>query len=234
VHAPHSRHHPDVIEVEELRAAVDAAFLQTSRGSSPWPDPYPEPDRASVPDEAYSRLTNPAKWRILGARTDAWLMVLVDAGIAVVERDAAVTWTAQPGPVISHAERAVPVAAGALELVVAHSRIGDVDDVGIVLGVGEPAECVNWFPECGCDACDSGSHSELDHLDAHLLGIITGSFRRLSRGKRVITVIGDTGWTASGFPTTARRIGHQLEAILAEPRGWNELSGRSWLDTTEL
>jgi Family of unknown function (DUF6226) len=143
-----------------------------------------------------------------------------------------VRWKAQPGPVMSSAERAIPVAAGALELVIAHSQIGDVDDAGVVLGVGNPAECVNWFPDCGCDACDSGSQNELDHLDVHLLGIVTGSFRRLTRGKRVITVIGDGGWSASGFRSAARRIGHQVEAVLAEPHGWNELRGRSWLDTT--
>jgi hypothetical protein len=221
-----------MIEVGELQAAVEAAFLRTSRGSDPWPDPYPEPDRSSVPAEAYSRLTNPAKWRILGARRDAWLIALVDAGLAVVERDAAVTWKTQPGPVISHAERAVPVVSGALQLVVAHSQIGDVDDAGVVLGVGDPAECVNWFPDCGCDACDSGSHNELDHLDTHLLGIVTGAFRRLAHGDRIVTVIGDGGWSASGFGATDRRIGSQVEAVLANPDGWSELSGRSWLDPT--
>jgi hypothetical protein len=185
-----------------------------------------------VPDEAYSRLTNPAKWRILGARTDAWLFALADAGLAVVEHDAQVTWRTQPGPVMSYAERAIPAGIGALELIVAHSRIGDVDDAGVVLGVGDPVECVDWFPDCGCDACDSGSQNELDHLDTHLLGIVTGAFRRLTRGERTVTVIGDGGWSASGFRTTARRIGHQVEAVLADPNGWNDLRGRSWLDAT--
>jgi Family of unknown function (DUF6226) len=215
-----------VIEVEDLQAAVDAAFLLTSRGSAPWPDPYPEPDRSSVPDDVHSRLTNLPKWRILGSRTDAWLIALADAGIALIERDATVTWETQPDPVMSRAERAVPFAVGALQLAVAHSQIGDVDDAGVVLGVGDPAERVNWFSDCGCDACDSGSQNELHHLAAHLLGVVTGSFRRLSRGERVITVIGDGGWSASGFRTTARRIGHEVEAVLAEPHGWNELRGR--------
>jgi hypothetical protein len=220
----------EVIEVKELQAAVEAAFLQTSRGSAPWPDPHP--DRSSVPDEAYSRLTNPAKWRILSARANAWLVAVVHAGLAIVESDAAVAWKTQPGPVISHAERTVPIAVGALELIVAHSKIGDVDDAGLVLGVGNPAECVNWFPDCGCDACDSGSQNELNHLDVHMLSIVTGSFRRLSDGQRVITVIGDGGWSASGFRPARHRIGRQVEAVLANPHGWNELTGRSWLDTT--
>lgn len=221
------RHHSGVTEVEELEGAVEAAFVRTSRGSTPWPDPHS--DRSLMPDEAYSRLTDPAKWRILGARTDAWLIALVRAGLAIVEPDATVNWTAQRHPVISRAERVIPVAAGALELVVAHSQFGDVDDAGLVLGVGDPAECVNWFPDCGCDACDSGSQNELDHLDTDLLGIVTGSFRRLTDGERVITVIGDGGWSASGF---SRRTGRRVEAVLADPHGWNELTGRSWLNTT--
>jgi hypothetical protein len=229
VNGTRARHHRGVIEVPELQAAVEAAFVQTSRGLAPWPDPHP--DRSSVPDEAYSRLTDPAKWRILGARTDAWLIALVNAGLAIVEPDATVSWTARRRPVISRTERAVPVAVGALELVVAHSQIGDIDDAGLVLGVGDPSDCVNWFPDCGCDACDSGSQNELDHLDAHVLSIVTGSFRRLSDGERVITVLGDGAWSASGFTETGGRIGRQAEAALANPHGWDELTGNSWLDT---
>jgi Family of unknown function (DUF6226) len=224
-----SGHHPGVIELRQLEAAVEAAFGQTSRGLAQWPDPHP--DHSAVPDEFYSRCTNPAKWRILAARTDAWLVALVDAGFATVERDATVTWTSQPGPVISHSERALPVAAGALELVVAHSRIDDVDDAGLVLGVGNPAECVDWFPDCGCDACDSGSQNELDNLDNHLRSVVTGSFRRLRDGDRVITVVGDN-WRASGLHTRLRRVGRQVEDVLANPGGWDALTGRSWLDVT--
>ena len=217
-----------MIELRELEAAVESAFGQTSRGLARWPDPHP--DHSAVPDESYSRCTNPAKWRILAARTDAWLIALVEADLATVERDATVTWTSQPGPVISHSERALPVAAGALELVVAHSRIDDVDDAGLVLGVGNPAECVDWFPDCGCDACDSGSQNELDHLDNHLRSVVTGSFRRLSEGDRVITALGADEWSASGFRAGARRIGRQVEDVLANPDGWHELTGPSWLD----
>lgn len=205
-----------------LVATVERAFTQTSAGLARWPDPHPD---RSPADEEYSRLLDPAKWRIVGARADAWLVALVDAGLAVVEPDAAITWRTKPGPVISRAERAVPLAAGALPLIVAHSRLGEVDDGGVVLGIGHPAACITWFPDCGCDACDSGSQNELDHLDAHLVGIVSGAFRRLSDGTREITVIGDGGWSASG--RFARR---EVDAVLADPDGWNELAGTSWLN----
>jgi hypothetical protein len=51
--------------------------------------------------------------------------------------------------------------------VVAHSKIGDIEDAGVVRGDGDLTECVTWFPVCGCDAGDSGSQNELDHLDTH-------------------------------------------------------------------
>ena len=119
----------------------------------------------------------------------------------------------------------MPLAAGALPLVVARSRIGEVDDAGVVLGVGDPAVCLARFPECGCDACDSGSQNELDNMDGHVFGVVRGTFRRLTKGRRTITVIGESGWSASGG--FGRR---EVDAVLAHPTGWDELRGESWLD----
>jgi Family of unknown function (DUF6226) len=215
------RHDDGVILESELLAAVDRAFSTTARGLQQWPDPHPD---RSPRDEEYSRLTDPAKWRVIGARADAWTVALVDAGLAVVEADAAVDWREGPRVEISRAIRVVPFAPGALPLVIARSRIGIIPDAGVVLGVGDPAVCVQWFPDCGCDACDSGSQNELDHLDAHIRGIVGGVFRRLTDGEREITVIGEPGWTASG--EFARR---EVDAILADPTGWAELTGESWL-----
>ena len=213
-----------VAEVAVLRERVEAAFEETSRGLPRWPDPHP--DRSTMPDEAYSRVTDAARWRILAARTDAWIAALVRAGLATVETEANPRWATQPLPTISLAERVVPTAPGALELVVAHSRIGDVADAGIVLGVGDPAECIVWIPDCGCDACDSGSASELDVLDVYMNGVVTGAFRRLTDGSRTITVIGDDVRTMSGFEPRAQA---EVVAAIADPTGWNELSGSSWL-----
>jgi Family of unknown function (DUF6226) len=84
---------------------------------------------------------------------------------------------------------------------------------------------VVWFPDCGCDAGDSGSQNELDHLDAHVRGIVTGRFRRLTSGARTITVTDDSGWSASG-----RFRRGEVERVLADPVGWQEMSGASWFD----
>jgi len=210
-----------MVTESELLAAVDAAFESTGRGLAPWPDPHP--DRSPL-DEEYSRLSDPGKWRIIGARTDAWLSALVDAGLGVVERDPSIRWRVQPGTVISRAERIVPFTAGALPLAVARSRLGDIEDAGVTLGVGDPAVCVMWFPFCGCDACDSGSQDELDRLDDHIHSIVSGAFRRLTTRDREITVISKDAWSASG-----EFDGREVDAILTDPTGWDEVAGRSWL-----
>ncbi len=207
----------------DLPAAVDAADRSASRGLVGWPDPH---SGRSPLDEEYSRLTDPGRWRIVGVRADAWLMALSEAGVATVRRNDDVDWEGPTGPVISRCDRVLPRVPGALSLVIARSWLGDVDDAGVVLGIGEPAIEIARFPDCGCDACDSGSQNEIDTLDAHLLGIVSGRFRRLSRRDEVVMTIGDGGWSASG-----RRRPPRAEAVLADPRGWVERSGPSWFST---
>jgi hypothetical protein len=204
----------------ELLAGVDAAFALTARGLARWADPHP--DRMPR-DEEYSRLLDPAKWRILGARADAWIVALADTGLALVERRATIRWRDEPATVISRAERVVPLVAGALPVVIARSRVGDDADAGVTLGVGDPAVCAGWFPECGCDACDSGSQDELDRLDEILLAVVAGRFRRLSSGRRTITVLDGLRWWATDLHH------REVEAVLADPAGWDQLTGASWL-----
>ena len=215
-----SGHHCRVSTEPELRSAVDGAFARLGREFEPWPDPHP--DRV-VLDEEYSRLLDPAKWKIIGARADAWIVALIAAGLAAVRPNPSISWRRAPGSTIARTDLVVPHAAGALPLVVARSRLGAVDDAGVVLGVGDPALCVGWFPDCGCDACDSGSQDELGRLDAHVLGIVAGHFRRLSDGGREIMSLGGGGWSASG--TFGRG---EVDAVLEDPTGWDELTGASW------
>ena len=214
-----------MVSGEELRTLMAVAFEKTSAGASGWLDPHPD---GSMPaDEEYTRVTNPARYRILAARTEAWLFALVEAGLAVVERDAVVVWTAEKLPDIARTERVSPMATGALDLVVGHSRLGDLEDVGIVIGAGNPTECITWVPFCGCDACDSGSEPELEQLDSHLWGIVSGTFRRLTKGDQMITLIDGVVRSTHGLD---RRAARNIERIAAHPKGWHELSGRSWLE----
>ena len=80
--------------------------------------------------------------------------------------------------------------AGALPLTVARSRLGDVDDAGVILGLGDPAVAIDRFPD----------------------------------GNRTITLFGEREWNASGSFDRG-----DVEAIIADPLGWEELAGASWL-----
>ena len=176
--------------------AVDAAFVETGRGLDGWPDPHP--DRMPL-DEEYSRVTNPQRWEILAARAEAWFKALTEAGLAEIETEAAVDWQEPPRIAVSHTLRAVPLAPGAIPLTVAMTRFDEDDWPAVVLGAGDPAAVLDVVPDCACDACDSGSQDVLDVLDEYILCVVTGSYRKLWRGRREITVYSedDMGW--SGF-----------------------------------
>jgi hypothetical protein len=64
-----------MVTEDELLEAVNAASEETGRAFTSWPDPHR--DRSPF-DEEYSRLTDPTKWRVIGARADAWGRALVD------------------------------------------------------------------------------------------------------------------------------------------------------------
>ena len=202
---------------DELMVAVERAFAITSRDLPDWPDPNPERRPA---DDAYSRVTDAARYRIVGARADAWAAAAVELGLArIVDR---VDWAEAPGTKVSRSVMVVPEAIGGLPMVIARSALGDCDDAGLTLGAGRPATQVVFVPDCGCDACDSGSQDLIDLVDEYVRAIVTGRFRRLSRGQQVITV---TGESSSSANVDRRRSA----AALADPRGWTDLRGTSWL-----
>lgn len=187
---------------DALQVALDEAFAATARALSAWPDPRAgwEPDR-SPPQEWYSRVLDPGRYRLLGARWAAWATVLLDAGLAELEDPAAARWHDLPPVVVTGTERLVPNAPGALPLVVAHSRIDDIPDAGLTIGAGDPAWTLAVIPFCGCDACDDGSEPLLDELDDAVWGVVSGAFRVVRDGGRRVLTLGPRSarlWSADG------------------------------------
>jgi hypothetical protein len=212
-----------VITMEDLVEAVDQRFAVRPPELAVWPDPH---DGHPPADGEYSRATNPERWRILGARVDAWVAALVAAGLASVEQVAVddIRWEESPHTRMSSAMRVIPSAMGARPMVVARSQIGDVPETGITLGWGDPAVPVGLFPYCGCDACDGGAQRDLDSVDDRLSSIVSGGYRRLNQGDRQVDLEASYGWSAAGEWADG-----EVEAVLADPTGWDELSGATWL-----
>ena len=201
----------------ELIELVEREFARLSRGFDSWPDPHP--DRRPA-DNEYSRVTDARRYRIVGARADSWVAAAVQLDLAFI--DDRVEWADTPPTHLRRPYVAVPKAIGALPLVIARHQLGDCDDAGLTLGAGTPAIVIDFVPDCGCDACDSGSDDLLEVVDRSLRAVITGRYRRLSKGDQVITVVGNS---RSSSNIDRRRA----DAVLADPKGWTELSGTSWL-----
>ena len=214
-----------MITIPDLVEAVDERFAARPPELEVWPDPH---DGRPPADGEYSRATNPERWRILGARVDAWVAALAAVGLASVEPVAVgdIRWEESPHTLMSSAVRVVPAAPGARPIVVARSQIGDVPETGVTLGWGDPAAVVGLFPYCGCDACDDGAQPDLDLIDRRLSSIVSGRYRRLTRAGRQITEEAGYGWSAAGGRGWGRG---EVEAVLGDPDGWDELSGATWL-----
>ena len=103
--------------------------------------------------------------------------------------------------------------------------VGDVPDTGVALGCGEPVVEIERFSDCACDACDSVSQDLLDHLDSYLFVVVTRRFRLLRRRNQVVITVGDGGGRARNLPAPLK-----MKHVLADPTGWQEPFGPSWLD----
>lgn len=179
----------------QLLADVEEAFAETGADTPSWEDPHLGTDgeeRDSL-EEEYSRCLDPGKFGILWARAEAWTRVLTSRAWATREDmesgdlRAGVRWAAPPRLELHRTTVLRPHRPGALPLVLARTApedaAGSIDItgsdaliLGLVVGIGDPAVAVSTVPDCGCDACDSGSRDLLEDLDRTLLSIVDGSF----------------------------------------------------------
>ena len=109
------------------------------------------------------------------------------ADAAEVDDSGQVDWAVLPHADRHRATVLRPRRQGALPLVLVRTAAeeaagstdlesSDSEILGLVIGIGDPAVPVSTTPDCGCDACDSGSRDLLENLDRTLLSIVDGSF----------------------------------------------------------
>lgn len=207
-----------VVDRTMMLAAVEDAFTLTARGLDPWPDP--RPDGRPPLEEEYSRLLDPGKYRLLGARFEAWAQALESMGLCRRFAAADVDWVDLPTVAVTRTERLDPHP-GALSLIVVHSRIDDCAEAGLVLGVGSPARAVANLPGCGCDACDDGSEALLEDLDDTMWGLVSGAYREVREGDRFARSLGDRG-SGQGLADGDH------ERWLADPGDREVIAGAAW------
>ncbi len=163
-----------MVHIDEVRAQVTAAYARL--GLTSWPDPHR--GITSPGAEEYSQVTSPERYRIVEARASVWADALgACPGVEVEPIVLDALGGAGPGDVSSGLRlrstrphtlplllltRQVPTEGAAGPLGVVHIC---VDRVSVVLA---------GIPDCGCDACDSGSDDLLGSIDDTIGGFVGG------------------------------------------------------------
>ena len=174
--------------VEQLQALVDEAY--DARGLPSWADPHPL--RESPRDEEYSRVTDPERYRIVHERARLWADVLVER--LGVRAQPVAPVPPEPGRKgVDRGVRLVPGVSGALPLLLLER---DVPQPGMAplavldIAVVRTDVLVDGVPDCGCDACDSGSADLLHCIDVAVRRVVGGTY----------VLLRADGWRAAWYP----------------------------------
>lgn len=205
---------------------VEAAFARL-RGDLPdWP--HPHPDGAAAHEEEYSRCLDPDRYRLLGVRADAWVETITGTGLgtATAAGPDQVTWA---GEQHLRPTRATVLRGrrGTQPVVVARARLEGADDAVVLVGVGEPTQVLDRQPDCGCDACDTGSDDLLSAVDDAFVLALSGGVHVVREGTRVVTRSLD-GWGSSGSFERGEQE-QWLDDAAAGRRTDGVLKGEPWL-----
>lgn len=179
------------MEIHDLLAEVTQRFTAHPSGGTRWDDPHEHRD---ISDEEYSRVSEPERYAVVGARARSWIKALESLELGTAQNVEAPPWAY--GPTDGRAVLVTPVRAGALSILVVLGSTEGIEDA-VALGAGDPSVLIRMEPFCGCDACDSGSDNLLTAIDALFTGIIDGSFL-YAEGEDWKLTVGANGWSASG------------------------------------
>lgn len=220
-------------DLAELRAQVASRF--DLLGLPSWPDPHP--DMAAPRDEEYSRVTDPGRYAVVHARARVWTQVLRDTLGAQVEAFAPAD---EERATFDRGVRVTPERAGAQALLLlerdALTAPGEPPLAVLRIAVARLDLVVEMQPDCGCDACDSGSTQLLEAIDDAVCRIVEGPF----------VLLRNATWDAQWYPggggmSTTGEDGPAFEAAMALcrrladgdavrlPAGTEAVVGRTWL-----
>lgn len=170
--------------MQQLQEQVDARYAELDLPS--WPPP--RDPMASPRDEEYSRVTDAGRYRIVHARAQAWadtLAALPDVTLTTLD----------PGHLVlgeqhDHTERVLQLTSdrpGTLPLLLLERNVpvtepdGTATDTAyprhlpvVHVAAGDPQAEITFQPDCGCDACDTGSEDLLQAVDEAVRQVVDG------------------------------------------------------------
>ena len=101
------------------------------------------------------------------------------------------------------------------------------DETFVQVGVGDPAEVLELQPDCGCDACDTGSADLLGTVDDAFVLALGGGVLVVREGDRVVRRELLEGWSSSGVSDGEQQ--QWLEQAAAGRRTDGVVSGEPWV-----
>lgn len=167
--------------IDAVKTAVDTAYATLDAPS--WPDPH---EGRRVEEAEYGRFTDPNRYRVLSLRLSAWLSVLGDRFGVIADAVSTDGGTLPEADGDTSIDACTSVWRSPRERTLA-LRITRLDIEGqIVVQFGIQDDPVDFavIPECGCDACDTGSADLLADLDDVIVSAVEGD---------LTVVLGPTG-----------------------------------------
>lgn len=214
-----------------LLERVEAQFATEAADLSEWADPHADPSnpghRLDPAEDEYSRCLEPEKYNIVLSRATAWTTVLTELGWASAkttsgEFDAPehqISWALPPWSSHTQGHMTVlrPEAEGAVPQTFWCVDADEDTAASVAIGAGDPAVFLEQMPDCGCDACDSGSEDMFRAIDETVLAVVGGSLV-VNLDEKWLSIQTGTGASAGDRKTGPR----QTTSFHARP--WN----RSW------
>ena len=221
------------MRIEERRAQVAARYA--ARDLPCWPAHRPPMD--SPRDEEYSRVTDPARYRIVHERARVWTEVL--AQLPGVRAESMPPAPLDPDRHLSfdRGTRLTSDHEGTLPLLLLERDAPTEEGTLAVLHLAavEPTVELAMHPDCGCDACDSGSADLLEAIDERVRHVVAGP----------LVILQNPRWQAQWHPDgsssggSGRGPDHDKVMDLCRrlaagedvrlPRKTRAFVGRSWL-----
>jgi hypothetical protein len=187
--------------LDDVRSRVARSYQHLDLPS--WPDPHPH--GAFPREDEYSRFTEPGRYRIVHARARAWAARLGEIAEVTVETLSAPDLAADGHP--DRSDRGLRLTSsrpGTLPLLLLERDVPwpelDTPLALLQVSVVRPGIALATQPECGCDACDSGSRDLLDAIDRAVGSVVGGPFVAL-RGR---------GWQAQWHPDGGSSAGTRM------------------------
>lgn len=183
---------------------TDGAWYQVDDEGTTTPLDGPPPDwfaqvAAAPPEEAYGRVTNPERYRVLHTAARELLDRLatshdVDREDGDADLDPALTGDIAVEAVV----RLRPRSPGAAPLTVAFTSFP-----GLIVRFGEWT--TEALPSCGCDACDEDPEDLVAMFTGLVEALVAGDFTERRNGEAVAYRLGDrevSHWPADTPPAT--------------------------------